>query len=64
LDQWLPQPGIDDADMRLFPDFDDNPARPFARKTELFFESILRIAVLDLGKNYTFLDASPSITAS
>ena len=60
-DQWLYLRNLDSMtpELRLFPDFDDNPRQSFRQETELFFESVLREdrSVLDLLKaDYTFLN--------
>lgn len=50
--QWLHLRNLESitADLRLFPDFDDNLRQAFRRETELLFESVLRedLSVIEL----------------
>ncbi|HVZ20080.1 MAG TPA: DUF1592 domain-containing protein [Vicinamibacterales bacterium] len=59
--QWLQLRNLKNSvpSEDLFPEFDDNLRRSFARETELFFDSIMREdhSVLDLlTANYTFVN--------
>src|SRR5438477_5466791 len=59
--QWLHLRNLDaiSPDMRIFPDFDDNPRHALRQETELFVDSVIREdrSVIDLLRaNYTFLN--------